>query len=333
VSLVQFTEAQLDKLRAVSPQLDIHQYPHTPPADLPPDLQPQVDILYGWGKPAGHIETLPRLKWLQAHSAGVDYLADTPLWQNDEIIVTSLNGIHAVPMAEHALAMMLAFRWKLPAMLAYQRQGTWVENRWEAFAGPELRGQTIGIVGYGAVGREVARQAGALGMRVLAVNSTGQRQPARGYSEPGVGDPEAALPERIYPSRRLLEMLPLCDYVVVLAPLTPQTHYLIGAGALVAMKTSAILINLARGPLVDETALIESLREGEIAGAALDVFEQEPLPVDSPLWRMPNVIVSPHVSGFTYLYDERASRLFAENLDRYIRHQPLLNLVDKERGY
>ncbi len=320
VSLGQFTEAQLDSLKAVSPQLEILQYPHANPADIPPEVQPQVEILYGWGPAVGHTEALPGLKWLQAHSAGIDFLVDTPIWQRDDIAITTLNGIHAVPMAEHAMAMILAFRWKLPLMLACQRQAVWPENRWQTFAGPELRGQTIGIVGYGAVAREVARQAKALGMRVLAVNRTGQRQPARGYLEPGLGDPEAAIPERIYPTRRMLQMLPLGDYVVVLAPLTPHTRHLIGAGALVAMKDSAVLINLARGPLVDEAALIESLREEEIAGAALDVFEQEPLPDDSPVAHAQRHYLAAR-GRVHFLYDERASRLFAENLQRYLNHQ------------
>ena len=170
-------------------------------------------------------------------------------------------------------------------------------------------------------------------MRVLAVNRSGQRIKDKGYAIPGTGDPEAAIPEKIYPVGDLVDMLPLCDYVVLLTPLTPHNHHLFDARAFGSMKPTAFFFNLGRGPVVDEAALIEALQQGKIAGAGLDVFEQEPLPQNSPLWQLENVIIFPHVGGFTPLYDERASDLFAENLRRYVAGQPLLNLVERERGY
>lgn len=332
LSLVSFNEEQLNKLRAVSDRLDVQQRTGASLAELPAELHRQVEILYGWGRHFEGAEHLPRLQWIQTHSAGVNTLLDSPLWQSD-VIFTSMNGVHAVPMAEHALAMILAFRWKLRLMLEFQSRSEWPRNRWEYFARPELRGSTLGLVGYGAIAREVARQAQALGMRVLATNRSGRRHPYQGFSQPGVGDPQALIPEKIYPTGRLLEMLPQCDYLVVLAPLTPETHHLLEAEALACMKSSAVLINLARGGLVDEPALIDALQRRQIAGAGLDVFATEPLPGDSPLWRFENVIISPHVSGFTPEYDRRASDLFAENLGRYLAGKPLINLVDREKGY
>jgi len=236
-------------------------------------------------------------------------------------------------MAEHALAMILAFRWRLQTMWRFQARSEWPQGRWDLFAAPELRGSTLGLVGYGAIARELARQAQALGMRVLATNRSGQRRPYRGFSEAGVGDPEALIPEEIYPTAQLPSMLAQSDYVVVLAPLTSETRHLIDAVAFEAMKPAAFFFNLARGGLVDETAMIEALQQDQIAGAGLDVFQEEPLPADSPLWQLENVIVSPHVSGFTPRYDDRASDLFAENLGRYLGGEPLLNLVDRESGY
>jgi phosphoglycerate dehydrogenase-like enzyme len=274
----------------------------------------------------------PRLKWLQTHSAGVDYLLDTPVWESD-LIVTSLNGVHTVSMSEYVLAMMLAFRWKVPKLLRFQAQSEWPKDRWEHFIMPELRGSTLGIVGYGAIGRELARQAQSLGMRILATNRSGRRSPQRGFNLPDTGDPEARIPEKIYPTTALLEMLPACDYVVVLAPLTPDTHHLFGPAAFTAMKAHTFFINLARGGLVDETALLSALQNGQIAGAALDVFATEPLPADSLLWQLDNLIISPHISGFTPNYDERATDLFAENLRRYLNDEPLLNVVERGRGY
>ena len=266
------------------------------------------------------------------HSAGVDSLLDKPVWHS-QVIVTNLSGVHAGPMSEHALAMMLAFRWRLAKMWRFQTQAKWPKGRWDIFAAPELRGSTLGLIGYGAIGRELARQAQALGMRVLALNRSGQRRRYTGFSEPGLGDPAAVIPDKIYPTDELLEMLPRCDYLVVLAPLTPDTHHLLGAQAFASMQASAFFFNLGRGALVDEAALVDALRLGQIAGAGLDVFEQEPLPAESPLWHLENVLISPHVAGFTFKYDDRASDLFAENLRRYLAGEPLLNLVKRERGY
>ena len=334
LSLVSFTEDQLDKLRAVSPRLEVQQWTDALFDELPEELRQRVEILYGSSEAIQETQCFANLKWIQAHSAGVDYLLDKPIWQS-KVIITSLSGIHPVPIAEHALAMILAFRWNLRLMQHLQARVEWPQDRWQLFARPELRGSTLGIVGYGAIGRELARQAQALGMRVLATSRSGQRRPHQGYSEPGLGDPEAIIPAEIYPTPALLDMLPQCDYVVTLMPLTPATRHLFGVEAFAHMKQTAFFFNLGRGAVVDETALIDALRRGQIAGAGLDVFETEPLPPESPLWQMDarRVIISPHVAGFSLKYDERASDLFAENLRRYLAGEPLLNLVERERGY
>ena len=332
LSLLEFTAAQLEKFRSVSTRFVVEQLPEATIEAIPPWLRESVQVLYGWGDPLGEAHHFPRLRWVQTHSAGVDYLYDTPTWQSD-ILISSLNGIHATPMAEHALAMMLALRQRVPTMIRNQLQATWPSGRWEIFSRPELRGSILGIVGYGAVGREVARLAKSFGMRILAVNRSGERQPYRGYAEPGIGDPTATIPEAIFPSTALVNVLPDCDFVVLTAPLTAETHHIINVTTLTAMKPTAYLLNLGRGPLVDETALIKALQQNSLAGAGLDVFETEPLPAESTLWQLENVIISPHVSGFTPQYDERASDLFAENLRRFLNGEPLINLVVKERGY
>lgn len=332
LSLMSLTEAQLAKLRAVSPRLVVEQITGASFAELPPELQERVEILYGWDKPTDDAHRFPRLKWLQSHTAGVDYLLGKPLWHS-EVMLTTTSGIHAVPMAEHALMLMLAFRWNLPAMQRGQFQAAWPEDRWLRFRRTELRGSTLGIVGYGAIGRELARQAQALGLLILAVNRSGTRSRYQGYVEPDTGDLEAAIPAEIFPMAGLLEMLPRCDYVIALTPLYAATRNLFGAAAFAQMKESAYFLNLGRGGLVDEPALVEALRRGQLAGAGLDVFAKEPLPPDHPFWAMENVIVSPHVSGSSLMYEERASSLFAENLRRYLAGEPLLNQVDRERGY
>lgn len=332
LSTVKFTEKQLDKLRAVSPRLDVQQITDARAEELPDNLRNQIEILYGWSNPAEQAHLYPNLKWLQVHSAGINNLFSTPVWQSD-IKISSMNGIHSIQMAEHAMAMMLAFRWKLRTMFRLQLSATWPEDREQLFVLPELRGSTLGIVGYGAIGRELARQAQALGMRVVAVNRSGQRRPYQGYAEPGTGDLDTSIPEKLYATDDLPQMLPSCNYVVLLAPFTPQTHHLFNKQTFAHMKPSAFFFNLSRGPLVDENALFDALNQGQIAGAGLDVFEQEPLPPESPLWKLDNVIISPHISGLSAKYDERASTLFAENLRRYLAGEQLINQVNREIGY
>ena len=239
LSLIGFTEAQLEKLRRAAGPMEVVQQTGAMAGDLPAGLRDRVEVLYGWGKALLDAHRLPRLKWIQAHSAGIDFLLDTPVWESN-VIITTASGIHPVPMAEHALAMMLHFRWRVGEMLFWQQRGEWPTGRWDKFARPELRGSTLGIVGYGAIGRELARLAKALGMRVLAANRSGTRRPFTGFALPRTGDPEAAIPEKIYPVAELAAMLPECDYVVVLAPLTPETRYLFDAETFAAMKPGGV---------------------------------------------------------------------------------------------
>jgi phosphoglycerate dehydrogenase-like enzyme len=251
---------------------------------------------------------------------------------HSDVTITTASGIHATPIAEYVMASILAHRWRVPLWTRCQRDAEWPSGRWDLYALPELRGGTLGIVGYGSIGREVGRLGRAFGMEVLAVRrSTGRAE--QGYAVVDTGDPQGEAPERFYPPAEFHEMLAECDYVVVALPLTPTTFHYIGEAELRAMKSTAYLVNISRGAVVDEAVLIQALQEGWIAGAGLDVFEQEPLPADSPLWNLENALISPHVAGFTPRYDERAVALFAQNLARYTADEPLLNMVDKTRGY
>src|SRR5438105_8763028 len=212
---------------------------------------------------------------------------------------------------------MLAFAKRFPRAMRSQQEG-----RWNAYWPEELEDKTVGIMGIGAIGSRVAEIAGALGMRVLAMRrSVDSRQRGEGpVSE-------------VLPPSDLPYLLRESDYVVVAVPLTPESHHLIGEGELRAMKPSAVIINIARGAVIDEQALIRALREGWIAGAALDVFEREPLPAASELWGMENVPLTPHISGGTRRYMERAVDLFCDNLRRYLAGEALRNVVDPARGY
>ncbi len=322
-------EPLLVTLRAVSPRVIVEHRTAETLEELG-DVWREVEVLYTT-KLAPLPEAAPRLRWVQGHFAGVDQFLEHPLLHN--VTLTTSSGIHAPAMAEYILMMVLAFAHRLPRMIEYQQRATWPQQRWALFVPQELRDATIGIVGYGSIGRETARLAHAFGMRVLALKRHVARLVDDGWRLPDIGDVAGEYVARFYAPDQLQAMLAECDYVAIAAPLTPETRGLLGAAEFRAMKHEAVIINVARGGVIDEAALIDALRNQVIGGAALDVFEQEPLPTDSPLWHLPNVILSPHVSGFTPHYDERAMTLFAENLRRYVAGEPLLNVVDMQRGY
>jgi len=333
LATLRFTEELLHKVEGVSPRLRLTQQTCRDAVAVGTALaaHPDTEVLYAFGVPAGALALAPGLRWVQLHSAGADHLLGNPIMQSGVLLTTS-SGIHATPIAEYVLASMLAHRWQVARWTGCQRGHEWPAGRWETYARPELRGSTLGILGYGSIGREVGRLAQAFGVRVLAMGRTGSTA-ERGYAVPGTGDPEGTIPKRFYPPSALHEMLAECDYVVLALPLTPATTHFVGEAELRAMKPSAYLVNISRGAIVDETALVRALREGWIAGAGLDVFETEPLPAGSPLWDLENALISPHVAGFSPHYDERAAALFAENLRRYLAGEVLLNLVDKAAGY
>ncbi len=329
LSTMAFPADWLDRLRAISPRLVVAQHTAAALGELPHELWNRVEVLYS-GAVFPELAHAPRLRWVQLDTSGVDHVVRGPLWRSD-IAITTLNGVAPTNMAEFAFMMMLAFAHRMPTMFDHQQRRDWPSpaDRWTRFMPLELRGATVGIVGYGSIGQEIGRMARGFGMRVLGIRRGGAR-PAT-YQLPGMAEPIA--PDRFYPPEQLPEMVAECDYVVLIVPYTSATHHIFGEAALRAMKPTAFLVNIARSGVVDDQALIRALREGWIAGASLDVFEQEPLPPDSPLWAMQNVIISPHVAGYTPYYYERVFDLFAENLRRYMAGQPLLNLADREREY
>lgn len=320
----------IDQLRSISPRLSIqHRLAHSVD-EIDRSVWNEIEVLYtSWLMPS--IDLVPNLKWVQGHFAGVDHFLDNPLIRS--VILTTASGVHAPPMAEYILMMMLAFAHRLPNMITYQQRVDWPKDRWSLFAPKELTDSTLGIVGYGSIGRETARLAKSFGMRVLATKRDVQIKNEQGWQLPNSGDSSAQYVDRLYSPDQLRSMLSDCDFVAVTVPLTAETEKMIGAAELRSMKRNAIVINVARGGVIDEAALIDALQNNLIGGAGLDVFEAEPLPVNSPLWKLPNVILSPHVSGFSAHYDERAMDLFAENLRRYLKGETLLNVVDMDKGY
>lgn len=275
-------------------------------------LDSEVLALWGSNFPERFFARAENLKWIHSLSAGVEGLIH-PAWQSSPVVMTNARGVYAKPMAEYVIAMVLAFGRRLNDYFRQQQ-----ERKWERLHCFEVAGQTLGIVGLGGIGREIAPRAKGLGMRVIGTRN----RPA----------PEPFMDE-VLPADRLDDLLRVSDFVVVAAPLVPATRGLISEARLRLMKPTAYLINVARGPLVDEEALIRVLQEGAIAGAALDVFNQEPLPPESPLWGLPNVILTPHWSASSPHNIPRMLELFAENIRRYQAGEPLLNVVDKNLGY
>jgi D-2-hydroxyacid dehydrogenase (NADP+) len=279
-----------------------------------------TDIFMGYSLAANQLPLAPRLKWIHAVSAGVTQFM-YPELRESGVVVTNATTVHCVPIAQHILGMLVALARRFPDSLRHQQQARWAQNElWTAPVKPrELRDQVLLFIGFGAIGREAAKLVRPLGMRIWAVTHSGRA--------------DSDLAERAFPSLKLHEALPEADFVVVAAPDTPQTRNMLGARELALMKPSSYLINVARGTLIDEPALIDALQRNVIAGAALDVTAKEPLPPESPLWRLNNAFITPHVSGATENTWQREEELIAENLNRWFAGKELLNLVDLTRGY
>jgi phosphoglycerate dehydrogenase-like enzyme len=280
---------------------------------------PRADAFLAWTVRRKDIEiilaTATRLRWMHVRWAGLDSLLFPALIES-HVPLTNSRGVYSQSLGEFVIAGALFFAKDIRRLLRQQS-----EHKWEPFTMPELRGATMGIVGYGDIGRACAARAHAFGMRVLA----SRRRPSLTGSDPIV--------DRSYGPAELIEMIRECDYVVAAAPLTPQTRGLIGEREIAAMKPSAVLMNVGRGPVVDEQALIGALRERRIRGAALDVFTTEPLPRDSPLFDFDNILISPHCADNTPTFNEDAMKFFIANFDRFLKNEPLLNIVDKHAGY
>lgn len=325
---------RLERFQSLSPDLHVKQWQHQSMGGIPDDLWQQVEVLYtSFAMPLPTPEQAPRLRWVQLYSAGPDQILEHPLFASSTIFTTT-SGIHATPIAEHVLAMLLAWFHRLPRIFEWQQRRAWPAQaeRASLFASEELRDKTVGIIGYGSIGREIARLATAFGIRVLAMQR-GHDHRDTGFLLPGVGDPAGVLPAHFYTPAELHAMLAVCDVVVIALPLTSKTRGLFDDAAFQAMKETALLINIARGAICNEEALLRALREKQIAGAILDVFHQEPLPADHPLWEFSNVFISPHCSSLTSHYEERAAQVCEENLRRYLRGEPLYNTVDKKQEY
>ena len=288
--------------------------------DRVPEEIVDADVFIGWSLRPEQFVIAKKLKWIHSPAAAVHQLMYPELIRS-KVILTNSTGVHGPVVAEHAVAVMLALAKRLPQAMHYQAGKIWAQELlWNEHPRPrEVAGATALVVGMGGIGREFAARAKALGMKVLAV----RENPAKG----------AGPADAVYGPEQIDQILPQADFVLLCTPVTPATTGLINGERLGKMKFGAYLINVARGPLIDDAALIEALRQKRIAGAALDVFVEEPLPADSPFWSLDNALITPHTAAVTEKLWDRHYDLIVENLNRFLAGKPLLNEVDKGRGY
>lgn len=273
----------------------------------------------------------PQMRWIQLNTAGAEQVMHTPIAQAG-IPVANVRGAYSVAVAELAISLLLALTRRHQTSHALQERRQWPDDI-SVLQGENCYGKTMGIVGYGASGRQIAAVARTMGMRVLACKRRPDVKRYTDFSLPNAGDPDGLIPEAWFGIEDVDRMLSMSDVAVVTLPLTDATRGIIGNQSLEALPAHAYLINVGRGGVVDEVALADSLERGTLAGAGLDVFEQEPLPSDSPLWKLPNLIVTPHVASYTREQQDLAAEVLIENLSRELDGRPLVNLVDLQLGY
>jgi phosphoglycerate dehydrogenase-like enzyme len=334
--LYPFTTETQAQLRAISPELEITFAGTDTQAGVNAVEDQTLDALLANFAPSD-IRRLPRLSWLGIIGAGVDHLRSGDPWQYG-VTVTNGSGLHGTAIAEYTLAQMLFF-----AQHAADRQRAQVERAWPtvwtagwiSLLGARLRDRTLTVVGYGSIGREIARLAQAFGMRVLAVKAHPTVKGDRGYAPAGLGDPDGLIPARIAAISELGELFAESDYAVLTLPSTPSTERIVGGQAISSLPRHAVLINVARGKILDEEALCAALRDGALRGAVLDVATVEPIPPTSPLWQAPNLVLTPHVSAIQdpVGWWDLVAGLMSENLARYAAGRELLNTVDAAAGY
>lgn len=322
----------LQKIRSLSPRIRIAFHPVQKVDEIPAETWSRAEVLYT-DLLIPDPMLVPNLRWVQYHYAGIDFIQESELLKKPEIKFTTMSGASAIQSAEYILMSLLMLGHRMPELINNSHKREWPADRWEKFVPSELSGSTVGFVGYGSIARETARMLQPFDVTVLAAKRDAMHPTDEGYSMNGHGDPDGDLFARLYPIQALHSLLKESDFVVITLPFTPETKNLFGENEFKAMKPDAFLVLTSRGGIVDEDALLSALQEKKIGGAVMDVFAQEPLPPDNPLWKQPNLIITPHVSGFSTQYKIRAGELFLENIKRYLHGEALLNLYETKRSY
>ena len=312
LSLHHLKPAELHLLQSARPDIIFHA---ARPADAAPYLA-DTDILlaFEYVDLAPLLPKMPHLKWVHALSAGVDRFLTKDTLLHSPVLLTNSRGIHGIPMAEHVLGIMLGISRCLPEALSQQKAHLWQRR----LPTEELYEKTAAIIGLGSIGHEIAKRLHMMGMKILAVKQTITPEP---------------YVDQLFTAKDLLQVLPAADYIIVTLPLTPATKDLFNYAIFRHMKPTTFFINISRGPVVNSSDIVRALQEHIIRGAALDVFPQEPLPPESPLWDTPNLFITPHIAAASPQYMTRALQIFIQNLKNFPQETAMRNLVDKTRGY
>ncbi|GIV78153.1 D-2-hydroxyacid dehydrogenase [Litorilinea aerophila] len=310
-----FEPAQIQAFQELAERLGGHQVIHVTDEESAVAAAPEVEVILGHFRPAV-CAAAPRLRWIQSFSTGMDKFLFPEIIEREEVQISNVAGLYASQGAEHAWALLLALARQIPLA---------VENRarrlWQSGPVIQISGGTLGLIGLGGFGMEMAKRAQGYDMTILAID------PVRTEKPPFVAELRPSSRENLH------DLLRRSDVVMTACPLTRETYHLIGREELALMKPTAYLINVTRGGIIDEPALVEALEKGQIAGAGLDVTEVEPLPPDSPLWDAPNLILTPHRAGASQHRPRMVFEFFLQNLERYLRGERPLNIIDKRRGF
>jgi D-2-hydroxyacid dehydrogenase (NADP+) len=296
------------------------QFLHATTPDERAEGLPVCEAVYTWILNDQELAQAPKLRWIHTSAVAVETLCLPELFARG-IAVSNTRGVQAVPIAEHVMAVTLALAKQIPFVIEHQQQARWAQNEFVGERLPWLlKGRTLGMIGVGTIGSEIAKRAEAFGMRVIAL----RRRPAYGT----IGHVD-----RVYGKEELAEFLGQCHVLVICAPLTPDTHSMMGAIQFAQLPKGAVVVNVGRAKIIDTEALMAALQNGHLGGASLDVFPQEPLPKEHPLWRTQNVILTPHTSGFRQGHWDEVIDLFGDNLDRFLKGEPLKFRVEPDLGY
>jgi len=317
VSSAKLSEKHQKNLRERFTNVEFHFFDSMEQVEQELEIMRSMDILITYGEDVTEktLQYTPALKWIQVISAGINELPFLSLKEKG-ITVTNAKGIHGVPMAEYTMSVILQVARKTNELYLQQNKNTWDRT----IRVNEIYGSTLGVIGLGAIGQAIVERAKAFGMNVIGINSNGRPIPNV---------------DNVYKIDELDNLLSKSDYVVIIVPLTESTHHLISEKQLNVMKDTAYLINIARGEVVDEAALLNALDNKKIAGAVLDVFSQEPLPEEHPFWKLDNCIITPHLSGRSPFYMKRALDIFYQNTELYLNgnYNEMVNLIDLDKGY
>lgn len=307
----------VDALRERFPAI---QFIHATSPEQRADGLRQCDAAYTWILSSQELSQAPKLKWVHTSAVAVETLCLPELFAR-RIAVSNTRGVQAIPIAEHVMAVILALAKQIPFVLDNQQQSRWAQNEFIGERLPWLlHGRTLGLIGVGTIGSEIARRADAFGMRVIAL----RRRPAYGV----IGHVD-----RVYGIAGLPDFLAQSHVLVIAAPLTPETQGLMAAAQFAQLPPGALVVNVGRAKIVDTDALMAALKSGHLGGASLDVFPQEPLPADHPLWKTPNVILTPHTSGFRQGHWDEVVQLYGDNIERWLKGEPLKYRIEPELGY